>query len=194
MNLLHTEYLEEIINSNPSVWDDKYSDILIPFGSFDLIIFDIIKKIFEMYNENTDPNIDQRFYYFIRYRYATIKTLIDSATQLIDKKNVKASLSILRLRCYLNSFCTVDYLREQYANDKLNRVIYINDKITPIDAESFEQYVVFLRSATMCSVEDCLDYIPLINLDNEEFSPTYNRILPFIKTKLSGLQTKSARN
>lgn len=193
MDPLHIEYLKEILDAEVPVWDDKYLSIEVPFGEFNRILMDVHNKIFEMYEKNTDPNIDQRFYKLIRSYQDQIRYNLNICTRrVVDEEDIDKQLAMLYVHFRLDSFSTVETLKKLYDDDKMTPLIFKGYEEPIIPSESLEQYIVFLRANMMCSVEDCAEFIPHVNLDNEEFSPTYQRILPFIKTVTSGLRTKSA--
>ena len=201
MDPIHIGYLKEIAEANPLIWDDKYLEIETIFGEINPDLLSALTKIFTMYEKNTDPNIDQRFYDFIRnhshkIRYSihySIMTLLRGEEEDKTEEDMKLHAMLAYMSYQIDSFSTVDDLKKSYKNGEMYQVIFKGYGTQTIKTESLEQYIVFHRANLMCKIEECLEFIPKINLDNEEFSPTYQRILPHILNATSGMRTKSAR-
>lgn len=192
MDPLHIEYLKEIYEAEVPVWDDKYNNIETTFEILNMHLMLAFDKIFNMYRDNTDLNIDKRFYNLIRHHSEKIRYSINYAMIAYKDEDLQLRTNVAYASYQIDSFCTADYLKEYYKNCELPQFIFKKYGKELIRSESIEQYILFLRAVTLCDVKDCVELIPHVNLDNEEFSTTYQRILPFIKTVTSGLRTKSA--
>jgi len=194
MDPLHLEYLKEIADADQPIWDDKYSLIEIPFDVPPEVI-EVYYKIYKMYLNNTDLNIDKRFYYWARSYSEKIKNLVHRSIASGDGSDRAAIFGTFILLSATYSFSDIQTIKNDYV--KYGGMIGLmlnnyNNKL--FMAQSLEQYVVFIRASMMVDLEDCLEFIPKIDLEDREFSQVYNRIRPFILRATSGLRTKSANN
>lgn len=175
MNLQH-QYICEILDADQLVWDDKYSSMVLPSH----FMLGIYAKIHDLYVKNTDPNIDKRFYYWARSYTEQTRAFLNDVVQSINERYSDDIPNTNFMFLLVDSFSTIENIKNSYEKNNYKSYFMFGDNKKVFSPESFEQYVVYLRSLMMIDPEDCLEFIPKVNLDNPEFSSTYDRILPLI--------------